>query len=77
MRVVLSECKIDQADFTYWMSFLPSDLMKEIIPNPGAQSAMFKVFHQHGIAEKTKIILAYLFRYSQFGWHIYIGNKYT
>ena len=22
-----SECKIDQADFTDWMSFLPSDLM--------------------------------------------------
>ena len=25
-----SECKIDQADFTDWMSFLPSDLIEEI-----------------------------------------------
>ena len=29
-RVLSSECKIDQADFPDWMSFLPSNLMEEI-----------------------------------------------
>ena len=27
------ECKIDQANFIHWMSFLSSNLMKEISPN--------------------------------------------
>ena len=29
-----SECKTDQAHFTDWMSFLQSNLMEEIGPNP-------------------------------------------
>ena len=34
-----SECNIDQTDFTYWMSFLPSNLREEISPNPEALCA--------------------------------------
>ena len=33
MWVLSSECKIDQTDFTNWVSFLPSNLMEEIRPN--------------------------------------------
>ena len=32
-----SECKIDQANFIDWMSFLPSIFMEEISTNPEAQ----------------------------------------
>ena len=39
MQALSSEFKIDQADFIYWMSFLPSNLIKEISPNPKALSA--------------------------------------
>ena len=31
-----SECKIAQAHVTDWISFLPSNLMEEISPNPEA-----------------------------------------
>ena len=34
-----SKCKIDQVDITDWMSFLQSNLMKGISPNPEALSA--------------------------------------
>ena len=33
------ECKTDEADFIDWMSFLPTNLMEEISPNPEALSA--------------------------------------
>ena len=33
-----SECKIDQADFTDWITFLLSNLLEEICPNPEALS---------------------------------------
>ena len=39
MQALSPEFKIDQADFIYWMSFLPSNLIKEISPNPKALSA--------------------------------------
>ena len=41
-RALSFEYKTDQADFIYWISFLPSNHMQEISPNP---------FHQQGIAE--------------------------
>ena len=34
-----SDCKTDQVDFPDWTSFLTSNLMEEINPNPDAQSA--------------------------------------
>ena len=34
-----SESKIDQDDFTDWIFFLPSNLLKEISLNPDALSA--------------------------------------
>ena len=37
-RVLSSECKTDQADFSDWMSFLQSNLMEEISPIPEALS---------------------------------------
>ena len=37
-RALSSESKIDQADFTRWLSFLPSNFMEEIIPNLEAPS---------------------------------------
>ena len=33
-RTLSSDCKTGQADFTDWVSFLPSNLMAEISPNP-------------------------------------------
>ena len=53
MQALSSEFKIDQADFIYWMSFLPSNLIKEISPNPKKLSVQIlnKVVHQHSIAE--------------------------
>ena len=39
MWVLSSECKIEQASFTDWMSFLPSKFMGEIILNLVALSA--------------------------------------
>ena len=33
------ECRIDPADFTDRMSFLPSNFMEEISPNPEALNA--------------------------------------
>ena len=39
MCALSSECKIDQADFTQWVSFPSSNLMEEISPNPEAFSA--------------------------------------
>ena len=39
LRALSSECKIDQVDFADWMSFLQSDSMEEISPNPEARSA--------------------------------------
>lgn len=33
-----SESKIDQVDGTDWMTFLSSNIMKEVSPNPGALS---------------------------------------
>lgn len=37
-RALNSECKADQDNFTDWMSFLPSNLVEEITPNPKALS---------------------------------------
>ena len=34
MLALSSEYNIDQADFTYWMSFQPSTFLEEITPNP-------------------------------------------
>ena len=45
-----SECKIDQVDFTD-LTFRGKST---VIPNPSVQIP--KAFHQHGLAEKTKII---------------------
>ena len=56
MRALSSECRGEGADFTNWMTFLPSDLVEEISPNPEALSGNVKVFHQDGIAGKTKMI---------------------
>ena len=39
MRTLASECKIDEADFTDWLFFLPSNLIEEIITHPEALSA--------------------------------------
>ena len=39
MRVLSSISKADQADFTDWMSFLPSNLMEEINSNTKALNA--------------------------------------
>ena len=37
MQGLSYECKIDQANFTYWMSFLSSNLVEEINRNPETQ----------------------------------------
>ena len=37
-RALSSACKINQADFIDYMSFLPSNLMQEINPNTEALS---------------------------------------
>ena len=34
-----SECKTDQVDFTYWVSFLPSNLIEDISHDLEALSA--------------------------------------
>ena len=47
-RDLSSECYNDQVDFTGRTSFLPSNLMEEISPNPEDFSANTKVFHEHG-----------------------------
>lgn len=39
MQGLSYECKIDQANFTYWMSFLSSNLLQEINRNPEILSA--------------------------------------
>ena len=49
-----SACKTDQADFTDWMSFLTSNLIKEINPTE-VLSKNTSVFHQNGEAGKTMI----------------------
>ena len=51
--VLNSECKIDESDFTDWKSYLPSNLMEKISPNPEASTQILEVFHQHGIVENT------------------------
>lgn len=51
-----SECKIDQADFTHWMSFLTSTLKEKISTNPEALNVNIKRLSPHGIAEKVKMI---------------------
>ena len=48
--VLNSECK---TDFTDWKSYLPSNLMEKISPNPEASTQILEVFHQHGIVENT------------------------
>ena len=53
MPALSSACKTDQADFTYWMSFLQFNLMEEI--SPTTESLSVNSFHQHGNAEKTMI----------------------
>ena len=47
-----SACKIDQADFTDWMSFLTSNFIKEINPAE-TLSKNTSDFHQNGEAGKT------------------------
>ena len=48
---------IDQADFTDWMSFLPSNLMDEIIPNPEKPSSQItRTLNQHVLIEKKNYI---------------------
>ena len=39
MQGLSYECKIDQANITYWMSFLSSNLVQEINRNPEILSA--------------------------------------
>ena len=49
--------KIDQAVFTNWLSFLLSNVMEEISPNPVKISEQIpKDFPQQRIAEKRKMI---------------------
>ena len=38
-RALSSACKTDQVDFTYWMSFLPYNIMEEINLNTEVRSA--------------------------------------
>ena len=54
MDALRSACKTDQADFTDWMSFLTSNLIKEI-NSTEALSKNISVFHQNGEAGKTLI----------------------
>ena len=49
-----SECKIDYADFTDWLSFLTSNIIEENNPNLDALSAKLYSFNRHGITEKAK-----------------------
>ena len=49
--------KTGQAFFTDWMSFLPSQHMEEINPNPETlRAGISKASHQDRIAEKAKMI---------------------
>ena len=52
MRALTSAYKTDQADFTDWISFVPSNLTEEISPNKEASTQIPKVFHQHEKSEK-------------------------
>ena len=58
------ECKIDQDDFADWISFLASNLIEEITPNPKPSTHILRVFRQYGLAEKKCDIanwIAYLY----------------
>ena len=56
MRAISFEGKIDQADSRDWMSFLPSNLLEEIITNSETSAQKLKVFCQHGIIERSKMV---------------------
>ena len=60
------ECKIDQADFADWMSFLPSNLTEEIGPK--------RKYLKRGKAEKTKTIQTKMrqFSHAKFLTMVYI-----
>ena len=46
--------KLNQADFTDWMFFLPSNLVEEISCDPEPSAQILKALY-HGIPGKTKI----------------------
>ena len=54
-QALSSACKIDQADFTDWMTFLTSNLMEEISLNAEVLIEKPKVFYKHGEVGKTMI----------------------
>ena len=61
VRDLSSACQTDQADFTDWMSFILSNLMEEINPNPEALSAKYlKTFISKGALKRQ------WFRYKYF-----------
>ena len=53
-QALSSTCKTDQAAFTDWMSFLPSNLRKSALIQKSFVQIP-KAFHQHEKAEKTTI----------------------
>ena len=53
-QALSSTCKTDQAAFTDWMAFLPSNLRKSALIQKSFVQIP-KAFHQHGKAEKTTI----------------------
>ena len=76
--------KIDQPDFTDWMSLLPSNLVDENNPNPEAFSTILiqkpsaqihKAFNQHGIIEKTECYVGLNTLIKPIVYPTYIGNK--
>ena len=42
------------ADFTDWISIVPSNLMEEVIPNLKAFYEIPKALHRHGIVEQRE-----------------------
>ena len=54
-QALSSTYKTDQAAFTDWMSFLPSNLIRKSALIQKSFMQLPKAFHQHGKAEKTTI----------------------
>lgn len=58
--VFSTECKIDKADFTYWIIFSSSTLWRKSVLIQSFSSQLPETFHQYGIAGKRKTIYKYM-----------------
>lgn len=78
ISALTSKCKIDRSDFTDWMAFQPSNIMKEITPYPEVVTAnterILSAWNSLNL-ERQKLYGFECFNIAR--WKAYVGNTYT